>query len=83
MSNVIGDYESGNGKVRLGKWEWGLGMGIGEWESGNGDWGMRKKWGMRMWFFLPPKIHGNGKWGLGNGFQNGECIRAYFRKEKY
>ena len=75
MSNVIGDYESGNGKV---------GMGIEEWESGNGVWGLgnEKKWGMRMWFFLPPKMVGNGDWGMGNGFQNGECIREnlFFRK---
>ena len=64
MINIIGDWESGNG----------------DWENGNGDWGMRKmgnknvvlsiskngwEWGM-----------GIGEWGLGNGFQNGECIRA-------
>ena len=51
MINIISDWESGNG----------------DWENGNGDWGMRKKWGMRMWFFLPPKMVGNGEWGLGNG----------------
>ena len=43
-----------------------MGMGIGECE----------KWGIRMWFFLSPKMAGNGEWGLGNVFQNGECIRA-------
>ena len=53
-----------------------VGMGTGKMGMGNGDWGMRKKWGMRMWFFLPPKMVGNGDWGMGNGFQNGECIRA-------
>ena len=45
----------------------------GKFELGNenGDWGMRlgewEKRGMRISFFLPPKMAGNGEWGLGNG----------------
>ena len=43
------------GKVGMGTGK--MGMGIGECE----------KWGIRMWFFLSPKMAGNGEWGLGNG----------------
>ena len=51
------------GKVGMGTGK--MGMGIGEWEKmGNEN--------------VVLSISKNcGEWGLGNGFQNGECIRGF------